>query len=90
MREHVRLLDHLIRMWNPNEQYFEVGGHILTLEVEEIYFLTRLSMRGVPISLADPRRGDITTKGLIFQFANPIIMPTTRIYSPSLSHLMYY
>ena len=36
MKSHVRLLEYILRMWNPEQQYFEVGSHILTLEVEEI------------------------------------------------------
>ena len=44
---------------------FEVGAHILTVEVEDIYFLTGLSRRGAPISLTGSRGGDITTQELI-------------------------
>ena len=54
MRSQLRLLEYILRMWNPKQQYFEVGAHILTVEVEEIYFLTCLSRRGAPISLIGP------------------------------------
>ena len=43
MKPHVRLLDYILRIQNPKKQYFNMGAHILTMEVEEIYFLTRLS-----------------------------------------------
>ena len=43
MVTHERLLEHIIHMWNPEQQYFEVGAHVLTIEVEDIYFLTGLS-----------------------------------------------
>ena len=43
MRVHDRLIDHLIRMWDPEQQHFQLGTHILTLDVEDIYFLTGLS-----------------------------------------------
>ena len=43
MRTQVRLLDHLIQMWDPKQQHFQVGIHILTFYVEDIYFLTVLS-----------------------------------------------
>ena len=43
MKSHVRLLEYILRMWNPEQQYFEVGAHILTVEVEDIYFLIGLS-----------------------------------------------
>ena len=42
-----------------------MGPHILTVEVEDIYFWTGLSKRGVPISLNSSLRGDITTQELI-------------------------
>ena len=52
-------------MWNPEQQYFEVGTHVLTVEVEDIYFLTGLSRRGEHISLIGPRGGEVTTQDLI-------------------------
>ena len=42
MVSHERLLEHILRMWNPEQQYFEAGAHILIVEVEDIYFLTSL------------------------------------------------
>ena len=42
-----------------------MGAHILTVEVEDIYFLTGLSRWGAPISLTGSRGGDITTRELI-------------------------
>ena len=62
---HERLLEHILQMWNPEQQYFEIGAHILTLEAEEIYFLPGLSRWGAPISLTGSRAGDITTLELI-------------------------
>ena len=61
-------------MWNPKKQYFEVGAHILTIEVEDIYFLTGLSRGGAPISLTGSRGGDITTQEL----TNHHYIPGTR------------
>ena len=52
-------------MWNLDQQYFEVGAHILTVEVEDIYFLIGLSRWGSPISLTGSHGGDITTRELI-------------------------
>ena len=40
---HERLLEHILYMWNLEQQYFEVGAHVLMIEVEDIYFLTSLS-----------------------------------------------
>ena len=61
-------------MWNPEQQHFEVGAHILIVEVEDIYFLTGLSRWGAPISLTGSRGGDITTQELI----NHHCIPGTR------------
>ena len=61
MVSHEHLLEYILRMWNLEQQYFEVGPHIVTVEVEDIYFLTRLSRRGEPISLTGSRGGDVTT-----------------------------
>ena len=33
MRSHVRPPKYILRMWNPEQQLFEVGDHILTVEV---------------------------------------------------------
>ena len=65
MVSHEQLLEHILQMWNPEQQYFEVGAHILTVEVEDIYFLIGLSRWGAPISLTGSRGGDITTQELI-------------------------
>ena len=40
MVSHERLLENILWMWNPEQQHFEVGAHILTVEVEDIYFWT--------------------------------------------------
>jgi hypothetical protein len=57
MRAQVRLLEHLVRMWDPDQQVFNVGAHTLTIDVEDIYFLTGLSRRGSHVSLTGNRRG---------------------------------
>ena len=43
MVSHENLLEHILQMWNSEQQYFEVGPHILMVEVEDIYFLIGLS-----------------------------------------------
>jgi hypothetical protein len=57
MTAQVRLLEHLIQMWDPDQQVFHVGVHTLTIDIEDIYFLTRLSRRGSYVSLTGSRRG---------------------------------
>jgi hypothetical protein len=43
MRSQLRLLEYLVHMWDVNEKAFHVGVHTLTLDIDDIYFLTRLS-----------------------------------------------
>ena len=65
MRAQFRLLDHLIRMWDPKKNNFQVGTHILIIDVEDIYFLAEISKRGSPMSLFGPHRGEMTIGNLI-------------------------
>ena len=65
MISHVKLLEYILRMWKLEQQHVEVGAHILTVEVEDIYFLIGLSRCGEPISLIGSRGGDITTQEII-------------------------
>ena len=71
MVSHEWLLEHIMQMWNPEQQYFEVGAHILMVEVEDIYFLTGFSRWGAPISLIGSRGRDITTRELIDHHCAP-------------------
>ena len=51
MKAHVQLLEYIINMWDPDQENFVVGVHIFPIEIEDIYFLTGLSMRGSPVVL---------------------------------------
>ena len=62
-------------MWNLKHQCFEVGSHVLTIEVEDIYFLTGLSRWGAPISPTGSRGEDVTTQELI----NHYYIPGTKV-----------
>jgi hypothetical protein len=44
-------------MWDINEQDFHVGVHTLTLDIDDIYFLTGLSRHGSRVSLSGSRGG---------------------------------
>jgi hypothetical protein len=43
MRAQLRLLEYPVHMWNMDEKSFHVGAHTLTIDIEDIYFLTGLS-----------------------------------------------
>jgi len=38
MRAQPGLLEHLITLWDVDKRFFRVGTHILTLEIDDIYF----------------------------------------------------
>jgi hypothetical protein len=59
MRAQFQLLEHLVRMWDPDQQVFNVGAHTLTIDIEDIYFLIGLSRRGSHVSLSGSRRGGL-------------------------------
>jgi hypothetical protein len=59
MRAQIKLLEHLVNMWDPDQQVFHVGVHTLSLDIEEIYFLTGLSWRGYHVSLTGSRGGGL-------------------------------
>ena len=71
MISHERLLERILRMWNPEQRYFEVGAHVLTIEVEDIYFLTGLSRWGAHFSLTGSRGEDVPTQELINRYCVP-------------------
>ena len=51
---YVRLLEHIIQIWDHYQLKFVVGTHTLSIYMDDIYFLTRLSHRGRPIVLSIP------------------------------------
>ena len=65
MRAYLWLLEYLIQMWDPSQQHFQFGTHILTIEVEYIYFLIKLSRKGIPMVLTGPRGGEMFVDDLI-------------------------
>jgi hypothetical protein len=59
MRAQVRLLEYLVHMWDPDQQIFHVGVHTLSLDIEDIYFLTGLSRHGYHVSLIGSKGGGL-------------------------------
>jgi hypothetical protein len=51
MRAPLILLEYLVYMWDVDQQVFHVGVHVISLDIEDIYFLTGLSHRGVQVTL---------------------------------------
>ena len=36
MKAHVRLLEYIINMWDPDQEHFFIGVHIFPIEIEDI------------------------------------------------------
>ena len=51
MRAKPRLLQMLVDYWDPDSESFHIDGMSLTIEVEDIYFITGLSRRGEVVNL---------------------------------------
>ena len=47
LRAQPELLQYLISIWDENEEKFRLQDQVLELEVSDVYFITRLSRRGV-------------------------------------------
>ena len=47
----------LVDYWDPDSESFQIDGMSLTIEVEDIYFITRLSRRGEVVNLRSHRPG---------------------------------
>jgi hypothetical protein len=60
MRAQVRLLEYLVHMWDLDQQVFHVGVHTMSLDIEDIYFLTGLSRHGYHVSLTGSRGGGLS------------------------------
>ena len=64
----MHLLEHFICMWDLDQQHFEVGTHLLTIDVEYIYFLNGLSHRERPVTLIGPRGSKLSMDDLIYEY----------------------
>ena len=49
------LLHRLVHMWEPELQVFQVGNHVLEIEIEDIYFITGLPKQGAPVIMSGQR-----------------------------------
>ena len=60
MRAQLRLLEYLVGMWDMDQQVFHVGFHVLSIDIEDIYFLTGLSHCGAQVTLIGGRGGGLS------------------------------
>jgi hypothetical protein len=55
MKKEILLLEHMIELWDVVEQGFWIDTQLLTIELEDVYFLTGLLKRGIPIYFSGQR-----------------------------------
>ena len=62
MRQKIELLEFLVRSWDPVTEVFHIKNQRVPITVEDIYFLTGFSRRGLPISLSGTTIGGETVR----------------------------
>jgi len=60
MHAQIHMLEMLVGYWDLDQEVFMIDGKPLSLEVEDIYFLTRLSCRGEVASMEARNIGGLT------------------------------
>ena len=68
MRQQIELLEFLVRAWDPAIEAFHIKNQVLSITVEDLYFLTGLSRRGLPISLTGSTVGGDTVRDYVMQY----------------------
>jgi hypothetical protein len=58
-------------MWDAKKQVFHVGVHVLSLDIEDIYFLMGLSRRGAHVTLIGGRGGGLPMSEYIHRHCEP-------------------
>ena len=58
IRANVHLLEMLIGYWDHGLGLFDLHGETLEIMVEDMYFITGLSCRGMPVNLKGTGKGD--------------------------------
>ena len=71
MRQQIELLEFLVRAWDPTKEAFHTKNQVLSITVEDVYFLTGLSRRGLPISLTGSTVGGETVRDYVMQYCYP-------------------
>ena len=68
MRQQIELLEFLVQAWDMAIEEFHIRNKVVPITTEDVYFLTGLSRRGLPISLAGSALGGETVRGYVFQY----------------------
>ena len=65
MRQQTEILQFLVRSWDPIDQTFHIRDKVVSITIDDIYFLTGMSRRGAPISLLGFARGGESVRDYI-------------------------
>jgi hypothetical protein len=57
-------------MWDVDQQVFHVGSHILSLDIEDIYFFMGLSHHGEHVTLTGGRGGGLPMSEYIHRYCD--------------------
>lgn len=76
MRQQIEVLQFLVRSWDMIDQTFHIRDKMVPITIEDIYFLTGLSRRGVPISFSIFSRGGELVRDYIRRFFQPGTQPS--------------
>ena len=71
MRKQIELLQFLVAAWDLTDQTFNIRDKMVHITIKGIYFLTKLSRQGTPISLSRFSRGGVSVRDYIIQFCRP-------------------
>ena len=89
------LQERLVAMWDTNSQVFMVGEQELTLEVEDIYFITGLYRRGVTVMFIGRGGGGESVGSYVREYyrrgAQKISkkLPINQVVSPPLKTILF-
>ena len=61
-------MEFLVHIWDPPIEKFPIRKKVVPITVEDVYFLTSLSMRGLPISLSRYALGGETMREYVLKY----------------------
>ena len=76
MRQEIELLEFLVQAWDPAIEEFHIKNKVVPITVEDVYFLTGFSKRGLPISLIGSTIGGETVMDYVMQYCYPGAEPS--------------
>lgn len=71
LRAQALLLQRMVAMWDFDSQHFVVGDQILEIEIEDIYFLNRLSSQGDPVTFGGQGGGGESVDSYVNDLCSP-------------------